>query len=151
MNIPRYVDNPRPLKSPRHMSHPSIRSTGSIANNEASPEYRYGSYAPVHTSPSDVAQPGYNAESSAPPSVPARDYYPPSNTWTTAAGEHSNSIAYASNEARPYPFPQDQYKNNTAGTSPVKTESSQSQPPSVYNGGQRGSFDAMNQYSWNPS
>ncbi|KAI8714340.1 hypothetical protein NCS52_01153700 [Fusarium sp. LHS14.1] len=151
MNIPRYVDNPRPLKSPRHMSHPSIRSAGSIANNDASPEYRYGSYAPVHTSPSDVAQPGYNAESSAPPSVPARDYYPPSNTWTTAAGEHSNSIAYASNEARPYPFPQDQYKNNTAGASPVKTESSQSQPPSVYNGGQRGSFDAMNQYSWNPS
>jgi hypothetical protein len=31
MNIPRYVDNPRPLKSPRHMSHPSIRSAGSVA------------------------------------------------------------------------------------------------------------------------
>ncbi|KAK7413459.1 hypothetical protein QQX98_007684 [Neonectria punicea] len=144
LSIPRYVDNPRPSKSPRH-SHPSIR-TGSIAN-ESSPEYRYGSYAPVNTSPSDVAQPGYNPDSSAGPSAPARDYYPSSSTWTTA-GEHSSSVAYTNNDGRPYPFPQEQYKSSTAGTSPTKTDSSQSQAPSVYSGGPRGSFDAMNQYSW---
>ncbi|KAM0204358.1 hypothetical protein ACHAPI_000111 [Fusarium lateritium] len=149
MNIPRYVDNPRPLKSPRHMSHPSIRSAGSVANNEASPEYRYAPYAPVHQSPSEVAQPNYNPETSGPPSVPARDYYAPSHSWTSAAGEHNTNLAYASNEPRPYPFPQDEYKNTTAATSPVKTEPSQSQPPSVYNGAPRGSFDAMHQYSWN--
>ncbi|KPM35191.1 Transcription factor vib-1 [Neonectria ditissima] len=144
LSIPRYVDNPRPSKSPRH-SHPSIR-TGSIAS-ETSPEYRYGSYAPVNTSPSDVAQPGYHPESSGGPSAPARDYYPSSSTWTTA-GEPNASVAYTNNDGRPYPFPQEQYKSNTGGTSPTKTDSSQSQAPSVYSGGPRGSFDAMNQYSW---
>ncbi|KAH6987449.1 hypothetical protein BKA56DRAFT_478289 [Ilyonectria sp. MPI-CAGE-AT-0026] len=149
LSIPRYVDNPRPSKSPRHVSHPSARSSGSMAN-EASPEYRYGSYAPVNTSPGDATQPGYNQESSTGPSAPARDYYPSSTTWTTA-GEHSSSVAYTNNDGRPYPFPQDQYKSTTAGTSPTKTDSSQSQAPSVYSGGPRGSFDAMNQYSWSGS
>ncbi|KAI5461165.1 hypothetical protein BGZ63DRAFT_356841 [Mariannaea sp. PMI_226] len=149
LSIPRYVDNPRPSKSPRHASHPSVRSAGSIAN-EASPEYRYGSYAPVNPSPSEASQPGYNPEPpvSAPP--PARDYYPSSATWTTTAGEAGSSVAYANNDARPYGFQHDQYKGATAGTSPTKTDSSQgqSQAPSVYSGGPRGSFDAMNQYSW---
>lgn len=140
LSIPRYIDNPRPLKSPRHMNHPSVRS-----NTESSPDYRYGSYAPVNSSPSDVAQPSYNAESSGPSSGSARDYYPPPNTWTSGVGEHSSSIAYSNHETRPYPFPQDQYKNTTAGTSPVKTDPNQTQP---YSGGPRGSFDTMNQYSW---
>ncbi|KAF5025916.1 hypothetical protein F66182_2035 [Fusarium sp. NRRL 66182] len=148
MNIPRYVDNPRPLKSPRHMSHPSIRSTSSVANNEASPEYRYAPYAPIHTNSNEVAQPNYNSESSGPPSVPARDYYTPSHTWTTAAGEHNTNLAYASNETRPYPFSQDEYKNTGTGPS-TKTDPGQPQPPSVYNGAPRGSFETMNQYSWN--
>ncbi|KAG7435759.1 Transcription factor vib-1 [Fusarium oxysporum f. sp. raphani] len=150
MNIPRYVDNPRPLKSPRHMSHPSIRSAGSVANTDASPEYRYAPYAPVNSSSSEVAQPSYNPETSGPPSVPARDYYAPAHTWTSAPGEHSTNLAYASTaESRPYPFPQDEYKSTPAGTSPTKTESSQPQASSVYNGATRGSFDAMHQYSWN--
>ncbi|CAF3443491.1 unnamed protein product [Fusarium graminearum] len=149
MNIPRYVDNPRPLKSPRHMSHPSIRSSGSVANNEPSPEYRYAPYAPVHPSPSEVAQPSYHPETSGPPSVPSRDYYAPPHTWTSAAGEHNTNLAYANNETRPYPFPQDEYKNTTTGTSPTKTEPSQPHPTSVYNGTARGSFDTMHQYSWN--
>ncbi|CZR39541.1 hypothetical protein FPRO06_02872 [Fusarium proliferatum] len=150
MNIPRYVDNPRPLKSPRHMSHPSIRSAGSVANTDASPEYRYAPYAPVNSSSSEVAQPSYNPETSGPPSVPARDYYAPAHTWTSASGEHSTNLAYASTaESRPYPFPQDEYKSTPAGSSPTKTESSQPQGSSVYNGAARGSFDAMHQYSWN--
>ncbi|RKK10476.1 Transcription factor vib-1 [Fusarium oxysporum f. sp. cepae] len=135
MDLPRYVDNPRPVKSPRHMSHPSIQRTGSIANNEASPEYRYAPYAPVHTSPSEATQPSYNPGTSGPLSVPARDYYVPSHTWTSAAGDHNTNLSYASIETRPYSFPQDQYKNTSAGTSPTKTEPSQSQPTSVCNGG----------------
>lgn len=147
LSIPRYVDNPRPTKSPRHVSQPSIRSASSIAN-ESSPEYRYGSYASVNASPSDVTQPAYNAESSAGAAAPARDYYPSSGTWTTTAGEASSSVAYTNNDGRPYPFTQEQYKSTASGTSPAKTDSSQSQAPSVYSGGPRGSFDAMNQYSW---
>lgn len=145
LSIPRYVDNSRPLKSPRHMNQPSIRGSSSIANTESSPDYRYGSYAPVNTSPSEVAQTPYNAESSGPSSGSGREYYPPPTTWASGGGEQNSSMAYHSHETRPYPFPADQYKNTTAGTSPAKTESSQSQ---AYSGGPRGSFDTVTQYSW---
>lgn len=145
LSIPRYVDNPRPLKSPRHMNQPSIRGSSSIANTESSPDYRYGSYAPVNTSPSEVAQTPYNAESSGPSSGSGREYYPPPTTWASGAGEQNSSMAYHSHETRSYPFPSDQYKNTTTGTSPAKTESSQSQ---AYSGGPRGSFDTVTQYSW---
>lgn len=150
LSIPRYVDNPRPSKSPRHVSHPSIRSASSIAN-EASPEYRYGSYAPVNPSPGEATQGGYNPEPAASAAPPARDYYPPATTWTTTAAEPASTVAYANHDGRSYGFQQDQYKTTTAGSSPtIKAESTQgqSQGPSVYNGGPRGSFDAMNQYSW---
>ena len=146
LSIPRYVDNPRPSKSPRHTNHPSIHSTASMVNHGSSPDYRYGSYAPVNPGSNDVPQPPYHPEPTGPPSATARDYYPSPATWTTTAGEPSSSVAYTNSDGRSFSFSQDQYKSPAEGTSPVKPDSSQ--PPIPYNGGPRGSFDAMNQYSW---
>jgi hypothetical protein len=131
MSVPRYVDSARPSKSPRHTEQQSVHGPAPISNSDSS-EYRFGSYGGVSNSSSDVAQPSYNSESSS--SNPPRDYYPPPNTWTTSAPEHSSSVAYASGESRPF--------------APIKTEPTHPTPPAVYEGGHRGSFDAMNNYSW---
>jgi hypothetical protein len=152
LSVPRYVDNPRPTKSPRHSSHQSVHSTSSVGNTEASPEYRYGTYAPVTGSSADVAQTSYASDPSGSSAAPSRDYYPSSGGWaTSAAGEHNPSVGYTSNEARAYSFGQDHYKTGASGPAPVKTESSQSNSSSVYGGGPRGSFDTMNNYSWSSS
>lgn len=116
LSIPRYVDNGRPNKSPRQSGQQSVHGANSISSSE-SPEYRYGSS--THGSAS------------------SREYYPPSQAWsTTTAGENSSSTAYASADTRPYSFPHEPYKAGTAATSSVKTES-------------RGSFEPMHNYSWN--
>lgn len=145
--VPRYVDNSRPAKSPRHPAHQSIHSTSSVAN-EQSPEYRYGSYAPVNNGSGEIAQPGYAHEAAGQTSAPPRDYYPPSGTWTTTAGEHTSSVGYTSGDVRSYSFPHDQYKGGPQGPSAVKHEQGQPGHPAVYNAAPRGSFDAMNNYSW---
>ncbi|KAF7548224.1 hypothetical protein G7046_g8748 [Stylonectria norvegica] len=148
LSIPRYVENSRPSKSPRHTSQPSIHSTSSMTNNGSSPEYRYGPYASGVTASHDVTQVGFNQDPSGSASAPVRDYYPPPTSWTTTASEHGSNAAYASNDSRSYSYSHDQYKNSTAGTSPVKADSSQLPPPSLYSGGPRGSFDSIGQYSW---
>ncbi|EGY17778.1 VIB-1 protein [Verticillium dahliae VdLs.17] len=78
----------------------------------------------------------------------ARDYYPPSTTWTTTAGEANATVAYTSSDNRSYSSP-GQYKSNAPAV-PVKNEQGAPPPGSgaVYNGPPRGSFDAMNHYSW---
>lgn len=146
LSIPRYVDsNPRPAKSPRHTSQQSVQSTGSLANHEASPEYRYGSYAPVPSS-SSVTQP-YSTEPAATSQAPPRDYYPPASTWTSTAGETNSSVAYASSDGRSYSYSQEQYKTPPTGTPPGKTDAGQA--PAMYSGGSRGSsYDTLNNYSW---
>ncbi|KAM0285972.1 hypothetical protein ACHAQH_001161 [Verticillium albo-atrum] len=123
----------------------------SMANADPSAEYRYSStYVPVHGgNAAELPAPGYGADSSSVPhSAPPRDYYPPSTTWTTTAGETNATVAYTSNDNRSYSSP-GQYKTNTTAAS-AKNE--QVAPPpgsgSVYNGPARGSFDAMNHYSW---
>ena len=149
LNIPRYVDNPRPSKSPRHNTHPSLQSANAIPNNEASPEYRYGQYAPVNIGSHDVAPPTYNPSPTGPSPASAREYYSSPTTWTSAAGEPSATVAYANNDGRSFSFSQDQYKATAESSTPVKPDPSQ--PPiqsSVYSAGPRGSFDAMNHYSW---
>ncbi|KAH6611101.1 ndt80 like dna-binding family [Trichoderma cornu-damae] len=114
LSIPRYVDNGRPNKSPRHSGQQSIH--GASSANSESPEYRYG--------PSTQG------------SASSREYYPPSQAWSsTAAGENSSSAAYANADARPYSFPHEPYKAGTATASPVKAEP-------------RGSFEPMHNYSW---
>ncbi|KAM0335817.1 hypothetical protein ACHAQA_000867 [Verticillium albo-atrum] len=152
LNVPRYVDsNHRPTKSPRHASHQSIHSSSSIANADPSAEYRYSSsYVPVHSSnAAELPAPGYGADaSSGPHSAPPRDYYPSSTSWTTTAGEANATVAYTSNDSRSYSSP-GQYKSSTPAV-PVKGEQVAPPPGSgaVYNGPPRGSFDAMNHYSW---
>lgn len=149
LSVPRYVDtNPRPTKSPRHESHPSINSTASLSNNnDASSEYRYGSsYPPMNQSTSEIPPPAYGTETSsaAAHAGQSRDYYPPpSSSWTTSAGESTSTMAYA-NEARSYTSP-GQYKSSLP---PVPAKSEGAGSGAVYNGSQRGSFDTMNHYSW---
>jgi hypothetical protein len=151
LSVPRYVDqNPRPSKSPRHASHQSVHSTGSVTNNDASAEYRYGSsYGAVNNNPSEMTPSSFNPESSTPQSAPPRDYYPPTNSWTSTAGEPSSTTAYTNSEGRQYTFP-DQYKSGGSGTT-AKAENPQPPPPAVFSGTPRGSFDTINHYSWNTS
>lgn len=122
--MPRYMDgNARPCKSPRHQSHQSIHSNGSIQHAEGGPDYRYGSFRGMSSGVGDVS-PGGN-----PPA--GRDYYPSANTWTTTAAEPGSNPSYASHDGRSYP-----------GVPPLKQET-----PS-YNSTARGSFDSVNNYSW---
>lgn len=115
LSVPRYVDNGRPNKSPRQSGQQSVHGGNSISSSE-SPEYRYGS--------------------STQGSASSREYYPPSQAWsTTTAGESTSSTAYASTDPRPYPFPHEPYKPGAAAGSSVKTES-------------RASFEPMHNYSW---
>ncbi|ROT43189.1 NDT80/PhoG like DNA-binding family protein [Sodiomyces alkalinus F11] len=149
-SIPRYVDtNPRPTKSPRHGSHPSINSTSSMGNNDGSSEYRYSSsYPPVNQNTSEMPVPNYGTDApSGTNPTPPREYYAPATGWTTSAGEPTSTMAYA-NESRSYTSP-GQYKSSTA-VAPAKSEplGATTGPSAVYNGPQRGSFDAMNHYSW---
>ncbi|KAG5996308.1 hypothetical protein E4U43_002890 [Claviceps pusilla] len=123
-SMPRYMDgNPRPSKSPRHQSHPSVHSSSSIQQGEGS-DYRYSSFRGISSGVGDVSPGGH------PPA--GRDYYPSASTWTTTAGESSSSLSYASHDARSYP-----------GVPPLKQDSTSS-----YNSSARGSFDSMNNYSW---
>ncbi|KAK8100286.1 Transcription factor [Apiospora kogelbergensis] len=124
LNVPRYVDSGRPSKSPRHASHTSVHSAGSISNHEAS-EYRYGSYVPVNSNQSQMSSPTTYTTSDGNSAghhhhQPTRDYYPPPNTWTTTAGEPATVQAYHNPESRPYGY-QDQYKSGHA-MPPLKTD-----------------------------
>ncbi|KAF6808374.1 NDT80 like DNA-binding family protein [Colletotrichum sojae] len=150
LNVPRYVDNPRPTKSPRHASHPSIHSTGSLANNESSPEYRYGSsYGGVGSNPGDMSSSGYKQEPAASHAAPPRDYYPPSSSWTTSAGEPASTVAYTSGEGRPYAGFPEQYAGGSAAPAPKQEQGGPAPPAAGYSGAHRGSFDGMSHYSWN--
>ncbi|KAM0447912.1 hypothetical protein ACHAO4_008443 [Trichoderma viride] len=102
LSIPRYVENGRPNKSPRHSGQQSVHAANTV-NNSESPEYRYGSTTQ-----------GSN---------PSREYYSSSQAWsTTVAGENSSTTAYTTTDARPYPFSHDSYKAGTATGSSVKPE-----------------------------
>ncbi|KAJ0155535.1 Transcription factor vib-1 [Colletotrichum tanaceti] len=146
LNVPRYVDNARPIKSPRHASQPSI---GSMSHHESSPEYRYGSsYGAVSSNSSDIAPPPYKTEAPTSHSGSARDYYPPSSSWTTTAGEPASTAAYSHSEGRPYGFA-DQYQSGGSAPTPKPEHGPAPPGPGSYSGAHRGSFDGMNHYSWN--
>jgi hypothetical protein len=137
LSMPRYVDsNPRPSKSPRRASHQSVHSTGSISNDTASNEYRfgppYGALSSNNTSemsPQPQHPPTYGApapapeSNSGPPSAATttphqRDYFPPSQSWTTTTGETAApSTSYPNGGTRSYAFP-DHYKTGHGGTKP---------------------------------
>lgn len=148
LSVPRYVDdaNPRPTKSPRHPSHPSISTESS--------EYRYAygtssadsnispgtssSHPPTYSSGSGAQESSTSASASS--TQPPRDYYPSSSSWTTTAGE-SSAPTYTNGDHRSsYPYGTDQYK--TSGS--VKTDP-HGPPAPVYPG------QPMSHYSWNTS
>jgi hypothetical protein len=155
LSVPRYVDsNPRAAKSPRHASHQSVHSAGSISNNDTSNEYRYGPpYVGVNNNSSDMSPPqqgqsGFGSgapdtqastQSGSTTAPPPRDYFPPTTSWTSTAGD-SNVPAYSNGESRPYAFP-DHYKTGSS----AKPETAASQGYTA----PRGSFDTMHHYSWN--
>ncbi|KAK4162770.1 transcription factor vib-1 [Cladorrhinum sp. PSN259] len=170
LNVPRYVDNnPRPSKSPRHASHQSV--TSSISNDTAQGEYRYGpptsAYSTSEMSPHSQHPPTsaqgapapYGASSqennnSAPPSAtapnapPPRDYFPPSQSWTTTAGE-SSAPAYANGGSdRPYAFPSGKPEQHQPPHS-----QSHPHPPSGpgqhSSGGPGGVYGGVGHYAWN--
>ena len=157
LNVPRYVDsNPRPSKSPRHAGHQSIHSAGSLSNDTSSGEYRYGPpyVGGVNSASSEISPqsqhpppPGYgtpsqeasSAPSSAPPNAPPpRDYFPPSQSWTTTAGEPSApSVSYNSNgNDRPYAYP---------STTKSEHPQQQSAPPPPHSA----AYGGVSHYAWN--
>jgi hypothetical protein len=150
VNVPRYMDEARPPKSSHGAGHQSVHSSGSMANSETPSEYRYSSYAAVNNGTGDVSSQNYGSETSGASHGASRDVYPPPATWTTTAGEPAATGAYASHDGRPYASPYDHYKSGSSG-SQVKVESSQTSHADAYSGGPRGSFDAMNNYSWSSS
>lgn len=119
LSVPRYVDdsNPRPTKSPRHPSHPSIH--GSISstesagtttnNNNANTEYRYG--APSAGGGGGGA---YGSISSA-----SADNISPTTTHGGHHGQHHHSYP-------PHPSSQHESSSSTTATS------SAHQPPRDY-------------------
>lgn len=159
LSVPRYVDdsNPRPTKTLRHPSHPSIHA-GSISSTESASEYRYGppaygsiSSASAEISPGASQHPSYSTSAAAQDShastsssstsaQPPRDYYPSPASWTTTASE-SNAPTYSNGESRSsYSYSTDGYKSS-AGVKPDP----HGPPPPVYPG------QAMSHYSWNTS
>ncbi|KAM7217432.1 transcription factor vib-1 [Rhypophila decipiens] len=156
LNVPRYVDNnPRPSKSPRHANHQSVHSAGSLSNDPNSGEYRYGPPY-VNSASSEISPqsqhpppPGYgtpsqeasSAPSSAPPSAPPpRDYFPPSQSWTTTAGEPSApSVSYNSSGGdRPYAYP-----------STTKSEPHSQHPQSAAPPPHSAPYGGVSHYAWN--
>lgn len=160
LSVPRYMDDgQRPSKSPRHAGHQSVHSTSSITNDSPSNEYRYGPpYVGVNSAPADISNQSHQSSTfapagqdhgSAPSSAattapPPRDYFPPSQSWTTTAGESSASnVSYTNGDHRPYAFPE-QYKTGHSGA--AKPDSHLPAPPHSAPGVYQG--QPLNHYAW---
>ena len=155
--VPRYVDNnPRPTKSPRTAGHQSVHSSGSLSNEQS--EYRYG---PPYGHNSSESTPAYSSSATGGPapsestrattqssnptpttsisgSLPPRDYLPPSNSWTTTAGEPTSTVSYTNGDTRAYSY-QD-YK-----PAPLKADTQSPTGPPIY------SSSSLSHYSWTTS
>lgn len=146
VNVPRYVDDGRPSKAPRTGGHPAVHSSGSMPAGEAPAEYRYGAYTPVSNSAGEVNPPSYVSESSTPHSAPSREIYQSPQTWTTTGAESSSILAGTAPDGRHYAY--DHYKDRPSSGGPQIKAGSHGSHSEPYNGVHRGSFDAMNNYSW---
>lgn len=134
-DVPRYMESGRSTKSPRQQGQSSVH--GSVSTTDGSSDYRYGSYR-ASFSGSDAGAMAYGSEPgvSATPTS-ARDYYPAnSNSWTSSAETSSNA---SSSTTRPYAFDR-----------PGKQEAALP-TGHLYAPGNKGAFEAMNNYSWNAS
>ncbi|OAA66103.1 acid phosphatase phoG-Penicillium chrysogenum [Cordyceps fumosorosea ARSEF 2679] len=134
-HVPRYVDNGRSTKSPRHQGQSSVH--GSISAPDSASDYRYGSYRGSITS--DASTLGYGSESTTAPSQ--RDYYPSSSgAWNSSTAESNANLNYAgashgSSHPRPYAFDRSAKQEATL-------------PNALYTPGAKGAFESMNNYSW---
>lgn len=156
LSVPRYVDvdtNPRPTKSPRHPSHPSIHgsisSTDSPSNN-TNTEYRYG----ASTAAGPTAY-GSMSSSSAADNISPSSAHPHHGTSQPhhSAGAGSSSSAYrhtspgaassgSASAAQQQP-PRDYYPSPASWT----TTAGESSAPTYTNGDHRGSYPyATEQY-----
>lgn len=143
-NVPRYMDDGRATKAARSGNGQPVSSTDSI-NSGASTDYRYGSYGSVTSGGSDALPPAYGTETTAASTAGQRDVYPPPQNWRPP--EQSSTVPYGSTDPRAYGTGYDQYKPSP-GDGQAKREQGQ---PDAYGGTHRGSFDTMNNYSWNHS
>lgn len=88
LSVPRYVDNARPAKSPRHANHDSVHSAASLGTSNDTPgEYRYGPtpylgvsgtsemgshpHQPPHGAQHSPAQPPTQQQQGRPPHAPS--------------------------------------------------------------------------------
>ncbi|CAI6100363.1 unnamed protein product [Clonostachys chloroleuca] len=149
VNVPRYVDEGRPTKAFRNAGHQSVHSSGSIGNSDSTSEYRYGSYTTIPSTSTEIPQPSFNSDAPVTSQGGQREIYPPTQSWTTSSGGDSSILAYSGTEGHPYTSPYDHQKSRVSGPQ-IKGEGQTSQPES-YSSGHRGSFDAMNNYSWSNS
>ncbi|KAK4250264.1 hypothetical protein C7999DRAFT_12013 [Corynascus novoguineensis] len=100
--VPRYIgdSNPRPTKSPRHVSHQSV--TSSISNETASGEYRYGPPPPQAQAAAGGPGSGYPAPPEASPQNQHPALPPPPQSGAGGYGAPAaDSGAGAANPAAP--------------------------------------------------
>ncbi|PMB68120.1 Transcription factor vib-1 [Beauveria bassiana] len=134
-NVPRYIDNGRTTKSPRHHGQSSVH--GSISASDSASDYRYSSYRASIAS--DAGTMGYTSDST--PAATQRDYYPSSGgTWTPSAAEPNTNMSYSSHPGnsaahRPYAFDRSAKQESTL-------------PNALYQPGAKGAFESMSNYSW---
>ncbi|OAA77533.1 acid phosphatase phoG-Penicillium chrysogenum [Akanthomyces lecanii RCEF 1005] len=134
-NVPRYIDNERSLKSPRHQGQSSVH--GSISASDSASDYRYGSYRASITS--DAGTMGYASDSTT--TATQRDYYPSSGgAWPPSASEPNTGMHYPNTSAsaahqRPYAFDRSAKQEATL-------------PHALYQPGAKGAFESMSNYSW---
>ncbi|KAL8305281.1 hypothetical protein RB600_008252 [Gaeumannomyces tritici] len=145
--------SPHTQHPPTPYSQAGVGGTGSGAGTPSLPHVSSAAGGQASTvSAGPHSGPGSNPTSASAVNQTNRDYFPPTTSWTTTAGEAPATVSYANGDSsRPYAYPD--YK---PGPSPgiLKTESqSQAQhaapPPPPYSATARGSFDGMNHYSWN--
>ncbi|ATY58317.1 acid phosphatase phoG-Penicillium chrysogenum [Cordyceps militaris] len=135
-HVPRYVDNGRSAKSPRHQGQSSVH--GSISASDSASDYRYGSYRASVTS--DASNMGYAPDSTT--TATQRDYYPSSGgTWTSSTTEPTTNLNYPSasggNAHHPRPYAFDRHSKQEATL-----------PNALYTPGAKGAFESMSNYSW---
>lgn len=135
-HVPRYVDNGRSAKSPRHQGQSSVH--GSISASDSASDYRYGSYRASVTS--DASNMGYAPDSTT--TATQRDYYPSSGgTWTSSTAEPTTNLNYPSasggNAHHPRPYAFDRHSKQEATL-----------PNALYTPGAKGAFESMSNYSW---
>ncbi len=146
-NIPRYLDDVRPAKAAR-VGLNTVASSGSVGPNDSTPDYRYGSYGSVNSATGDVIPATYGPEGTGATATGSRDVYPPPpQGWRPATSDTSHSVSYTGGDSRTYAASYDHYKGRPSAGQ-VKEDPGQASHPGPYGSGHRGSFDAMNNYSW---